>query len=77
MTDPMTNIRQLPIYRDAFAEGVDLGTRQALDALTAERDRQERLATKRRAGSQVASRHTFAAGILLDVTKTVARRFRQ
>jgi hypothetical protein len=71
------NIASLPLYQDGFAVGRDTGLRLALDQLTAERIRQERLATKRRAGSQVASRHTFAAGILLDVTKTVARRFRQ
>jgi 3-deoxy-D-arabino-heptulosonate 7-phosphate (DAHP) synthase len=53
-------IARLPIYQDGFRRGTDLGLRIALDALTAEQARQEQLATKRRAGSQVASRHTFA-----------------
>ena len=78
MTDnPMTNIRQLPIYKDAFAAGVDLGTRQALDAIEAERDRQDWLSQSLHAGSNIAARHAYASAILLGVARTVARHFRQ
>jgi len=63
-------IRVLPIYRDGFNAGQDLGLRIALDAITAERIRQERLDS----GSQAC--RVYAEGALLAVAKVVAARFR-
>lgn len=67
------DITQLPIYRDGFNAGRDVGLRLALDALTAERIRQDRLAA---AGSRL-EQIAYADGVLLAVAKVVARCFRQ
>jgi hypothetical protein len=57
--------------------GQDVGLRIALDALTAERIRHDRLiAAEPDSGSPVAARLSYAAAVLLDVAKVVAGRFR-
>jgi hypothetical protein len=68
-------IRALPIYRAGFAAGQDVGLRLALNAITAERGHQERLATHPDAGSPAC--RVYANGVLLGVAKVMARRFRQ
>jgi hypothetical protein len=55
-------IRQLPIYRAGLYAGQDIGLRIALDALTGERGRPERL------GGSPACR-VYAEGALLAVSK--------
>jgi hypothetical protein len=66
-------IAKLPIYRDGFARGRDVGLRLALDALTAERGRQEQLAAQHPESSLT---YVYAAGCLLDVSKMLATEFR-
>lgn len=66
-------IRELPIYRAGQRVGVDIGLRIALDALTAERGRQERVAAQH---PDATLTYVYAAGRLLDVTRVVAARFR-
>ena len=67
-------IRKLPLWLDGFAHGRDVGLRVALDALTAERGRQEQLATQHPEASLT---YVYAAGRLLDVSRIIAGRFRQ
>jgi hypothetical protein len=55
-------IAKLPIYRDGFARGRDVGLRLALDALTAERGRQERMAADR--VKRERGRYVYAEGVL-------------
>jgi hypothetical protein len=61
-------VRELPLYRDGFRVGQDTGLRIALDALTAERNRQVDTRPDSRA---------YADGCLLAVSKVLAGRFRQ
>jgi hypothetical protein len=72
MPDTSHNIRQLPIYRDAFTAGVDVGLAYALTALTTERRRQHQLGANTDSGSLTAACITYADGALLAVTKVVA-----
>jgi hypothetical protein len=67
-------VRELPIYRDGFHAGRDVGLAIALAAITAERVHQERLARHPDSGSAC---RVYADGVLLAVAKAVARRFRQ
>jgi hypothetical protein len=67
-------IRALPIYQAGLSAGADIGLRIALDALTAERSRQERLMADD-AGSD--ARRVYAGGVLLDVARAVGAVFRQ
>jgi hypothetical protein len=68
-------IAKLPIYQDGFRRGTDLGLRLALDALTAERGRQEQMAADR--VKRERGRYVYAEGVLLAVSKTLAAHFRQ
>jgi hypothetical protein len=78
MTNITHDIRELPIYQAGLSAGQDIGLRRALDALTAERTRQDQLmAAEPDSGSPVAARLAYTAAVLLDVTKAVASRFRQ
>ena len=77
MTNITHDIRELPIYRDAFNAGVDVGLAYALTALTTERRRQHQLGANTDSGSLTAAVIANADGALLAVTKVVARRFRQ
>jgi hypothetical protein len=67
-------IRKLPLCQDGFAHGQDVGLRLALDALTAERGRQEQHAIQHPESSLT---YVYAAGCLLDVSKVIAGTFRQ
>jgi hypothetical protein len=77
MTDPMTNIRQLPIYVEGFHAGQDTGLRIALDAITQERIRQTHMQATHDAASPAAARHEYAAARRVDVSKVIGARFRQ
>jgi hypothetical protein len=68
-------VRRLPIYLAVYDAGRDVGLRLALDALTAERGRQETMAADR--VKRERGRYVYAEGVLLAVTKVVASRFRQ
>ncbi len=68
-------IRELPIYRDGFSAGRDVGLAIALAAITAERAHQERLARHPDSGSHTC--RVYADGVLLAVAKVMARGFRQ
>jgi hypothetical protein len=71
--------REHPAYRAGYAAGVDLGLRQALDALTAERIRLDALADVL-AGSATgttAARITYADGRLAAVAAVIAGIFRR
>jgi hypothetical protein len=68
-------IRALPIYREGFTAGRDVGLAIALAAITAERAHQERLASRPDSGSPAC--RVYADGVLLAVAKVMARRFRQ
>jgi hypothetical protein len=71
-------LRELPIYRQGFDAGRDVGLRLALDALTAERVHQDELAAAEPdSGSPAAARLAYTAAVLFDVTEVVAGRFRQ
>jgi hypothetical protein len=67
-------IRQLPIYKAGLSAGQDIGLRIALDAITAERGRQERLGSSPDSGSPAC--RVYADGALLAVSKVLAGRFR-
>ena len=58
--------------RLGFTRGRDVGLRLALDALTAERGRQETMAAYR--VKRERSRYVYAEGVLLAVTQVVASR---
>jgi hypothetical protein len=76
MTQNSTHdVRRLPIYRDGLAAGTDIGLRIALDALTNERARQERLGSSPDSGSPAC--RVYADGCLLAVARVLAGRFRQ
>jgi hypothetical protein len=77
MTDPMTNIRQLPIYQDGYRTGLDTGLRLALDQLTRERKRQEAMLARGYPSSIRFARISYADAILIEVSKQVAGIFRQ
>jgi hypothetical protein len=66
MTDPMTNIRSLPIYQLGFHDGQDIGLRLALDAICAELTREdERTAVAEVTAHPSSSEtkiHAYAAG---------------
>jgi hypothetical protein len=70
------NIASLPLYQDGFAAGQDTGLRLALDQLTQERLRQERLLARLWPGSIKATRIAYCDGVLLSVSKAIAARFR-
>ena len=74
MTDTTHDIRSLPIYRDGFSAGQDVGLAIALDAITAERGHQERLGSQPDHPGSPACR-VYANGVLLTVSKTIAARF--
>jgi hypothetical protein len=65
-------IRALPLWQDGFAHGRAHGLRIALETILAEQANQEQTA-ERRGGTPLAYRHMY---VLLDVSKTVAARFR-
>jgi hypothetical protein len=67
--------RALPLYRDGFSAGRDVGLAIALAAITAERVHQERLARDPDARSPAC--RVYADGVLLALAKVMARRFRQ
>jgi hypothetical protein len=69
-------IRKLPLWQDGFAHGQHLGLRIALDTILAEQANQEQTPV-RRGGTTLAYQHMLAAYVLLDVSKVVARRFRE
>jgi hypothetical protein len=71
-TNISNEIRQLPIYLDAFATGHDAGLVMALTAITAERVRQEQMAAD--PGSEACRQ--YADGCLVSVSKQIAARFR-
>jgi hypothetical protein len=68
-------IRELPIYQAGFAAGRDVGLRLALDAHTSEHVRQETMAAEQVQRDR--GRYVYAEGVLLNVTRVVASRFRQ
>ncbi len=70
------NIASLPLYQDGFAVGRDTGLRLALDQLTQERLRQERLLAHCWPSSTKAARISYAEASLREVSKTVAGIFR-
>jgi hypothetical protein len=71
------NIRALPIYRLGWSEGHDLGLRQALDAITAERRRLDELASRDHdSHSMTAARIAFAGARLGTVAQAIAAIFR-
>ncbi len=67
----------LPAYQLGFADGRDVGLREALDAITAERTRQTLLQNTYPGNPAEAFRHHYCAGRLVDVSKVIAARFRQ
>jgi hypothetical protein len=67
-------VQDLPIYRDGFHAGRDVGLAIALAAITAEGAHRERLATHPDSGSHTC--RVYAEGVLLTVTRVVAFRFR-
>jgi hypothetical protein len=69
-------IRKLPLWQDGFTHGQALGLRIALDALTAERIHQDRLADDPDARSSAACR-AYADRRLLAVMRVIAGSFRQ
>jgi hypothetical protein len=69
------NLASLPLYQDGFTVGRAVGLRLALDALTAERGRQEQMAADR--VKRERGRYVYAEGVLLAVSKTLAAHFRQ
>lgn len=75
MSDRIAQVTALPIYRQGFGAGVDVGLRLALDALTLERIYQEQLATDPDSRSAACREYTNAR--LLAVAKVIADRFRQ
>jgi hypothetical protein len=70
------NLASLPIYQDGFAVGRDTGLRLALDQLTQERLRQERLLARVYPTSTKAARISYAEASLREVSKQVAGIFR-
>jgi hypothetical protein len=69
--------RELPIYRDGLDIGVLIGVRLALDAVDAERVRQQQLtAADPDSKSPTAACRAYADGRLLAVAKVIAARFR-
>jgi hypothetical protein len=70
------NIASLPLYQDGFAVGRDTGLRIALDQLTQERIRQERLLARCYPSSTKAARISYAEASLREVSKRVAGIFR-
>jgi len=66
-------IAALPLYQLGFSRGRDVGLRLALDALTAERGRQETMAAYR--VKRERGRYVYAEGVLLAVSRVVASRF--
>ncbi len=77
--DPQSteHIRALPIYQLGFADGRDVGLREALDAITQERIRQTLLQDTYPGNPAEAFRHHYCAGRLVDVSKVIGARFRQ
>jgi hypothetical protein len=75
--DPNAAQRTAVAHRadDRHPRGRDVGLAIALAALTAERARQETMAAHRVKHER--GRYVYAEGVLLDVSKVVARRFRQ
>jgi hypothetical protein len=67
-------IRELPIYRDGFHAGRDVGLAIAVAAITAERAHQVRLARHPDSGSHM---RVHADSVLLAVAKVMARKFRK
>jgi hypothetical protein len=72
-------IRQLPIYRDGYAAGVDVGLVYALNLIVAEMARQESAAIVAGLTDPRQDAHTFeyAAGRLGAVARIVGAAFRQ
>jgi hypothetical protein len=78
MTSTITNeIRQLPLFIAGFNDGQDVGLRLALDQLTQERLKQERLLARLYPTSTKAARISYAEASLRAVSKRVAALFRQ
>ena len=69
-----SRIVRLPIYRAGAEQGLRVGLRLALDALTRERIHQERLGDQPDHPGSPACRE-YANGVLLAVSKTIAERF--
>jgi hypothetical protein len=67
-------IAALPIFQDGVQHGTDIGLRIALDAITSERQHQERLGSQPDHPGSPACR-VYADGALLTVAKTIAARF--
>jgi hypothetical protein len=70
-------LRALPAYQLDFADGRDLGLREALDVLTQERTRQTLLQDTYPGNPAEAFRHAYAAARPTDEAKVIADRFRQ
>jgi hypothetical protein len=77
MPDTTHNIRQLPIYQLGPHDGIHIGLRVALDAITQERIRQTNMQATHDAASPAVARHEYAAARLVDVSKVIGARFRQ
>jgi hypothetical protein len=72
-----TNIRALPIYRLGWSEGHDLGLRQGLDAVAAERTRLDALADVHASSTHSPAHLAYADGRLAAVALVIAGIFRQ
>jgi hypothetical protein len=82
MNDSLTQdpIRALPIYRQGFEAGQDVGLMVALNVIVAEMTRHDDAATVAALDPHHhsdAARHQYCAGRLLAVGRIVAERFRQ
>jgi hypothetical protein len=71
------DIAALPLYQLGFHNGQDVGLRVALDQLTQERLKQERLLARCYPSSTKAARISYAEASLREVSKRVAVIFRQ
>ncbi len=70
------NLASLPLYQDGFTVGRDTGLRLALDQLTQERIRQERMLARCWPNSATYARISYAEASLREVSKTVVGIFR-
>jgi hypothetical protein len=70
------NLASLPLYQDGFAVGRDVGLRLALDQLTQERLKQERLLARLWPTSTKAARISYAEASLREVSERIAIMFR-
>jgi hypothetical protein len=70
-------IRQMPGYAIGVQHGTDIGLRLALDQLTRAIADQEQQAASSDSRSLGGARHAYTTAILLEVSMTVAAKFRQ